>query len=249
MVTTATREEVLAAARKMISRGVSRRKMDKTLRAKYGRSIGHDTHITLFGSRVVEITEREAARELGFKKPRTRRQSNFNKLVGAHFLPEEARILTAGLNTLRYHEISVMAGQRKALYDGFVRRAAEKGYGSGAFRREWRRTVNKWYRKTVTRWRRDFEDWNKSQGNITDKRRSIKDLIWTWFGHAKKELPPELQSATPRRQRPKRQRQRVRKSMVTKSLKISNLEAQLQQATDPEMKRWFRELIRKEQGR
>ena len=243
-----SREVVLSEARRLVKAGVSRRQMDRTLRAKFGTSVGHDTHIDLFGARVTEIAEREAARAVGFRRPRTRRQSRFNKLVSAHFLPEEARILATGLITLKYPEVSVMVGQRKALYGAFLRRAAEKGFSTGAFRREWRRTVNKWYKTTVTRWRRDLEAFQRAQsGKPVVRRRMIADLIWTWFGHAKKELPPDMQTETPRRQRRRRQRAPVTRRRITQSQKINSLEAQLKVETRPSVRAFLRELIKKEQ--
>ncbi len=245
-----SRDVILTEARRLVKAGVSRRKIDRTLRAKFGRSVGHDTHIDLFGARVTEIAEREAARAVGFRRPRTRRQSRFNTLVSAHFLPEEARILATGLVTLKYPEVSVMVSQRKTLYGAFLRRAAEKGYSTGAFRREWRHTVSKWYKTTVTRWRRELEAYQRAQtGRPVVRRRMIADLIWTWFGHAKKELPPDLQTETPRRQRRRRQRTPVTRQRITQSQKINSLEAQLKIETRPSVRAFLRELIKKEQGK
>lgn len=246
----ADRQEILNYAQYLIREGTSRRKMDTILREKFGHSIGHPTHQRIYQERVRTIRERETARPKGYRKPRNQKEINYNKLIALRFLPEEAKELASRLKTLKYHEVEIMSSQRRKLWNGYVRKAASAGLNREEFREGWERAVNNWYRQIVVRWRKEFVRWHMHRGHDVEKRKkwNLKDLIWSWFGHVKKNLPPEMQSETPRKHRAKRQRP-VTADRIRRSEHINNLQAQIDKTNDPEMKKWLKELIEKERAR
>ena len=241
-----SREEILQHARYLIRGGVPRRRMDTILREKYGRSIGHVAHTTLFRERVTEIRERVRREPRGFKAPRTRRQRNYNYLSDRYFLPEEAKELTLKLNTLNIHEIDAMVLQRANLAQRFLRRTAENVYTRAEFRREWRRTVKAWYRKNRATWRVPYETWFvRRRYRVTRKRLSID--IWGWYGYVKQQLPPELQYDTPRKHRRKSQAP-VTVQKITRSQELNNLRRLHREETDPRKKAMYGDWIREKEA-
>ena len=204
MLTKNQQLEKMEYARRLIRGGFSRRRTDIALHAKFREGIGKATYSRLYGERVRQIEERET-RPVGYRKPKTKRQDRYNELVKNHFTPLEARELSALRGTKKIHELSVMAKERTRLYNRFLRRAAGRGYSHTEFQKRWVATVLDWYGKNALRWQKQFERWHKDKGHRVVKKRDMISLLWKWFGHTKKELPPDLQYETPRKGRRKQQ--------------------------------------------
>jgi hypothetical protein len=258
-LTNAQRADLLHYAKRLVTGGVSRRRMNTILKdyslEKYGiaTSVGADTHSSLFKGRLEQLRRHEDERVKGFKRPRKRRESNYNKLIGGHFLPEEAKIMIASLNTLRYPEVQKMMAQRERLFSHFLRRAAKRGYTRSELPQEWRQYVRDWYATTVVKWQTAYERSQRKAGHILRKRIrkgdiGLKDLLWKWYGHTKQQLPPEQQSETPKKHRRKRQ-DFVTRDKITKSQRIANLQAQIERTHDPNLKTWLKGLIERERSR
>lgn len=258
------RSDVQHYARQLIRAGVSRRKMDAILKEysleKYGigQSIGKATHSRLFQARVSTIQRqgrRYQAKER-YTTPRKRKESNYNKLISAHLLPQEARLLTDRLTTLRTNEIRGMLQERRQLYSRFLKRAAEQGYSKAEIPARWEQFVLNWYARAVTRWQRAWERAMIKRGaslskRIRDGNIGYNDLLWKWYGHTKEQLPPEMQADTPRKHQRKKQKpptvdvfRRSKKNRREET--IANLQALLDKETSPMQRAWYRELIEKE---
>ena len=237
------RDEIYEEARRLIRGGISRRRMDVVLREKYGRSVGHAAHKRLFNERVQQIAKREAQRVTGYRSPRTRKQQRYTRLVRAHFLPEEAKLLASRLKTLKYHEIAIMTAGRDRLYQRFLRHAAEQGYSRAVFQSEWRSTVENWYNRTVVKWQRSYEKSMVKRGFHPDKSHDFTSLLWRWFGHVKSELPPELQAYAPKHKRKTQKPPTVDK--IQTSRWINGLKKSLKETTDPKRQAELRQQIKR----
>lgn len=258
-LTSEQRADLQHYATKLVKGGVSRRHMNTILKQysleRFGvtTSVGAATHSELFKGRVEQIRRYEEGRVRGYKSPKKRRENNYNKLISGHFLPEEAKIMTASLNTLRYPEAQKMIAQRGRLFASFLRVAAKKGYTRSELPHEWWQYVRGWYAQTVSRWQTAYERSQRKAGHTLRKRIrkgeiGLKDLLWKWYGHTKQQLPPEQQTETPKKHRRKKQ-DFVTKDKIAKSQRIANLQAQLDRTKSPDMKAWLRGLIEKERAR
>lgn len=255
----AQRADVQNYARTLVRGGVSRRRMDTILKnyslEKYGiaQSIGKSAHSKLFHERIQQIQEREAGIRRGYTAPIKRRQSNYNRLISQHFLPTEARLLLSRLNRININEIQGMAEERKALYEKFLRRAAEENYSRTEFRREWHKTVADFYTDNKSKWVKDWFLYHQENRHAIrrKKRKAGFDAIWDWYGFIKDQLPPELQYDTPRKHRRKPQKPpTVDEFRVTRGQRseqrIRNLQGQIDTETSPTQRAWLRGLLQKE---
>lgn len=258
------RADVQRYARHLIRAGVSRRKMDTVLKdysyEKYGirQSIGKATHSRLFQARVSTIRRRYREYKTGerYITPVKRKEINYNKLINAHLLPQEARLLVSRLTTIRTGEVRRMIQERRQLYNQFLRRAAERGYKKSEIPTQWEQFVLNWYSRFATKWQRDWEQAMVKRGanltkRIRDGKIGYKDLLWKWYGHSKEKLPPEAQTDTPRKHRRKQQKPPTRDVFrigrkARREEAIANLEALLEKETSPAQRAWYRELIDKE---
>ena len=240
-----TQVEKLQYARYLIRGGKSRRAITPILVARYGEGIGKTTFANLFAARITHVVQREAARPVGFKAPRRRKQRLYNDLVRAYFLPGEARELASNLKGMKkVHEIRVMIAERSRLRKRFVRHAVQEGYTSKEFSRQWHKAVESWYKTAAIKWQIRWEKWHRGRGDRVLKKRDLKSLLWKWFGHTKSELPPDLQYETPKKER-RKQQDFVVKDKVQVSRWINELNTKIADpATSPEQRKQFRQQVK-----
>lgn len=242
-----TRQEIHAEARKLVRAGISRRRMDTILRGKFGTSIGKATFSKFYRERVGAIEQTmEARAPTGYRKPRTRRARIYTQLVQSNFLPWEARELSSRLRgTKTIHELKVMAAERGRLRNRFLRYAARAGIPARELRRAWEGYVRKWYGDTAIRWQKQWERDQIKKGKQILKRRTKEDLLWKWFGHTRKDLPPDLQYETPRKAQRPRQRF-ITADQITRDAQINNLRRMIREAETPreaaQYRQWLSEL-------
>ena len=248
------RADVRQYAQQLVSRGVSRRKMDTALREysfeKYGirQSIGKTAHSRLFQQRVAEIAEQEAETSRGYVSPRKKYQIRYNKLVRNHFLPEEAKVLLSRLNRIDTNEIRGMLEQRKVLHDRFLRKAAEENYSPTQMRRKWHKAVRQFYVNNRNTWVKDWLVFHRKKGDRIKRGKKMGfNAIWDWYGFIKGKLPESEQYDTPRKHRRKSQKPLTPKK-IKDARKLSNLQALIDKETDPSMRAWYRELMKKYGG-
>ena len=224
------RSEILAHAETLVSGGVSRRRMDAILRAEHGHSIGKATFTKLYRSRVQQISGQPPT--TGFRHPVNRKQSNYNALIAHHFLPDEARVLTRSLKTLRLHEIGIMTRQRERLFNDYQRKAVRNEYTRAEFWSGWREYVLSWYDRTARHWKNEWARWNIKKGhNLSKTKFDFRDLVWAWFGRIKSGIPKGYEYG---KRKPKKDF--VEKNKLQTARFIHHLRSNIAQTTDPERK-------------
>tara|TARA_Y100000310_G_scaffold225030_1_gene226946 strand:- start:4742 stop:5392 length:651 start_codon:yes stop_codon:yes gene_type:complete len=210
--------------------------MDEVLRAEYGLSIGKATHSRLFNVRVQRITqlitEREA-RIIGYKTPKTKREQRYNWLRERHFNRDEALRLSHLRRLQGSAGIQKMVNERAAVWNGFVRTAARRGWSSEKERRtEWRKYLARWYRR---------------KGYVTKGVRKAPKgtpAIWVWYNKIQDALPLEDQDETPRRHK-RRPQKPITPHQITRSQQKNNLRRMLRDAPErekPRIRQWIKDI-------
>lgn len=112
------------------------------------------------------------------------RGSRYDWLRRRHFVHDEARRLSHVREVKASPGVALMVGQRAALWDRFVYKAARRGWSKIRRRQEWRAMVAKWYRRN-----------GYISKGVRGKRRAS---VWMWYKAVQSDLPTALQDETPR---------------------------------------------------
>ncbi|MBU0964718.1 hypothetical protein KKC06_06790 [Patescibacteria group bacterium] len=174
----------------------------------------------------------------GYRVARSPKQKKFNQLIKWHFTREEARKFSC-LRRLDYTEMTVMRAKRSRQYSDFVHRNKEElEPGTRRFNLEWRKFINKWYRRS-------------GHTTIDIRFRRVPDP-WDWFGSVSQKLPPEERyptelkkiNAAAKREGEKRKKARELAEKTRNQRYIAELRKSIAATDDPERKAQFRQQIR-----
>lgn len=108
----------------------------------------------------------------------------------AHFLPDEARELSA-LHRLDYHEVRIMYRQRQEVWQRFVAENKGKGYADSTLERKWRARVRFWYVDQDFLKIKEANAIRIGAWKFSDQLDSHN--VWFWFDYIRSLLPVEKQ--------------------------------------------------------
>lgn len=198
----------LRDAAELIERGVTRAQGKLILTGRYGSSVGNDTWSQLNQERLQRVTpviRQEFTKPVKYKALPKYVDAGTYSYLRSHGFNHAEGITFGSIREPRNDAgLQIMIQQRSELLNRFAIRAARNHYSATKRDSEWRKVVERWYRRQG--YVRKYDRSNrKLNGWLDAKRRRLLYSPWDWRNSIIGSLPPGLQPGTPRHGRPKGQ--------------------------------------------